>query len=240
VSTDRYDQFWAAYLGVPPAELTSPGLSIAPHAGLKGYNGVWFFRRDRRMVVSAPPEWVPVLRVRIESMYDASLGPGFFKDLFGEYAERTIGPAFQGYLATPAVPPERGAQVHPIAARDADVADAFRRSCGRDAWEYSGLHEATDYLCGVSEGGQVVAMAAYRAWTKEAGDVCVLTAEHSRGKGLGTAAAWSVVDRALEGGKLLLYQTLESNHGAMRIAERLGFEPYATHIAVRLRSAKPN
>ena len=160
VSTARYDKFWAAYLGVAPAELSSPGTSIAAHAGLKGYSGVWFFRRDGRTVISAPPDWVPVLRVRLQSIGDTSLSPAFFNHLFGEYAERTIGPAFQGYLGRPAASPERAAQVYPIDAADAETMEAFRRKCGRDAWEYSGLNEATDYVCGVKEGERVVSLVA--------------------------------------------------------------------------------
>ena len=239
VSTDRYDTFWATYLGVTSAELSSPGTSIAPHAGLKGYSGVWFFRRGGRTVVSAPAAWVPVLRARIQSVPDTSPTPALFEHLFGESAERVIGPAFQGYLTMPAARPEIAAQAHSMDAADADV-DVFRRECGGDAWEYAGLDEATDYFCGVKEGRRIVSLAAYRAWTKEAGDLCVLTDVSSRGKGLGTVAARAVVRRALEGDKLLLYQTLESNLGALRIAERLGFEAYATHVAVRLRSTKPN
>ena len=49
----------------------------------------------------------------------------------------------------------------------------------------------------------------------------------------------TVVQRALHAGKLLLYQTLEANSGAVRIALRLGYEQYARHLAVRLRNESP-
>ena len=39
--TERYDRFWAEYLGITPAELNQPGPSIAAHVGLEGYRGVW-------------------------------------------------------------------------------------------------------------------------------------------------------------------------------------------------------
>lgn len=41
-------------------------------------------------------------------------------------------------------------------------------------------------------------------------------------------------------GKLLLYQTLESNEPAVRIALSLGCERYATHLAVRLKRDAPD
>jgi hypothetical protein len=49
----------------------------------------------------------------------------------------------------------------------------------------------------------------------------------------------AVVDQALRMGKLLLYQTLEANHGAVRIALRLGYQQYARHVAVRLTKDAP-
>jgi hypothetical protein len=39
---------------------------------------------------------------------------------------------------------------------------------------------------------------------------------------------------ALGRGELVLYQTLLTNRGALGIARRLGFEPYATLVALRL------
>jgi len=45
-----------------------------------------------------------------------------------------------------------------------------------------------------------------------------------------------VVERALNKGKLLLYQTLEGNIGAVRIARRLGYEQYGRHVEVHLRN----
>jgi hypothetical protein len=48
-----------------------------------------------------------------------------------------------------------------------------------------------------------------------------------------------VVQRALNEGKLLLYQTLEANSGAVHIARKLGYEQYARHVAVRLRNDRP-
>jgi hypothetical protein len=45
----------------------------------------------------------------------------------------------------------------------------------------------------------------------------------------------AVVERALAEGKTLLYQTLESNLGAVGAARRVGYEQYATHLAVRLK-----
>ena len=44
-----------------------------------------------------------------------------------------------------------------------------------------------------------------------------------------------VTRMVLDPGLMAQYRTLESNTHSMQIARRLGFEPYATSLAVRLR-----
>ncbi len=236
MATERYDKFWAHYLGTTPAELNTPGTSIAAHVGLKGYNGIWFFRRNNRTIVSAPLDWVPLLRDRVRSIDGSPLDASLFDEVLGEHVERIVGPAFQGYLATCPSCPNETIRVHAVRPNDGSTVESFRARCGESEWDYSGLREATNYLSAVKDGDRVVCLAGYRAWTKDAGDVCVLTEDSYRGKGFATAAAWSVVNRAVQEARLLLYQTLVSNVVAIRIAERIGYGLYATHIAVSLRS----
>jgi predicted GNAT family acetyltransferase len=90
------------------------------------------------------------------------------------------------------------------------------------------------------DGERVTAMAGYRPWSDRAGDPCVLTHPKFRGRGCGTAVVSAVVAAALEEGKLLLYQTLEANRGAVKIAVRLGYRQYARHVAVRLKRESPS
>jgi predicted GNAT family acetyltransferase len=92
---------------------------------------------------------------------------------------------------------------------------------------------------GYFQGSILLAVAGYRAWTDVAGDPCILTHTDFHGRGYGTAVASAVVQRALNEGKLLLYQTLEANLGAVHIARKLGYEQYARHVAVRLRNDRP-
>jgi hypothetical protein len=60
-----------------------------------------------------------------------------------------------------------------------------------------------------------------------------------RARGLGTVVVSEVIRLALLENnllenKVLLYQTLESNIGAVRLAQKLGYRQYASHLAVRL------
>jgi hypothetical protein len=60
-----------------------------------------------------------------------------------------------------------------------------------------------------------------------------------QGTAPGTTSLSPVVAAALKEGKLLLYQTLEANRGAVQIALNLGYEQYARHVAVRLKREAP-
>jgi GNAT superfamily N-acetyltransferase len=233
-TTERYDRFWADYFGIAPSDWNRPGISVQGHVGLKGYQGVWFFRRLDRTVVSAPDAWLPRINSHLADMPGANLmEESFIQGLFAGAMERIIGPVFQGFLSPAQFRPVHTCEVQSVNEQDTELVKAFRGECGQD-WDYSGLEEANQYLTAAFEGSRIVSMAGYRAWEAEAGDPCVLTHPSHRGRGYAAAVTSAVVERALEHGKMLLYQTLEANAGAIHVARRLGYEQYARHFAVRL------
>jgi RimJ/RimL family protein N-acetyltransferase len=240
--TERYDQFWAEYLGITPAEFNQPGLSIAAHVGLQGYRGIWSFRRRDRTVISAPSGWIPHLQSRLpeigqEHLMDESV----LREVFGDDFDRVVGPAYQGYLLPGLFRPSIAPHVRFLGPEDIALVEAFRVECGPDAWEYAGFEEATSYLAAIREGDRIVSLAGYnRVWRDEAGGPCILTHQAYRGRGLATATTSAVVARALQEGKILLYQTLEANTASVRVARRLGYEQYARHLAVRLKAEMPS
>ena len=240
--TERYDRFWAAYLGITAAELNLPGLSIAAHVGLDGYRGVWCFRRRDRTVVSAPPGWIPYLRNRLPEVgQERLMDESVLRDVFGSDFDRLVGPAYQGCLLPERFRPHASAQVRFLGPDDTAVVEAFRVECGEDAWEYAGFGTATVYSAAIHEGNRIVSLAGYnRVWRDEAGGPCILTHRAYRGRGWATATTSAVVGRALEEGRLLLYQTLEANTAAVQIAQRLGYDQYARHVAVRLKADTPS
>src|SRR5262245_63994376 len=65
----RDDKFWADFLGVDPTDWSTIGVSVQPHVGLRGYRGLWCFRRNRRIVVSAPAQWVDRKSTRLNSSH---------------------------------------------------------------------------------------------------------------------------------------------------------------------------
>lgn len=234
------DRFWAEFLGVDSEAWTTPGVSYRPHVGLLGFRGLWCFRRNDHVVVSAPMSWIPRLQELLSAWEpDRFMDQASLAHALGANFERSIGPAFQGHLplerlkSAPAVPGIRKLQL-----KDERAVNLLRAACAPD-WEISGLDAAGSWRHAYFERGTITAMAGYRARSDQAGDPCILTHPDFRGQQRGTAVTRAVVREALAHGKVLLYQTLESNSAAVRIALALGYERYATHIAVRLKNDSP-
>jgi len=233
----RDDQFWAGFLGVDPADWASPGVSLRPHVGLRGYRGFWCFRRNRRTVVSAPASWVARLGDIVAGRGgDELMLPSFWERALPGDFERAIGPAFQGCLQPARFAHEANPAVRAVGDADGPALEEFRAACGPD-WNMP--DEATHWRHAWFEGGAVTALAGYRAWSENTGDPCVITRPDARSGGRGAAVVSAVVAEALADGKLLLYQTLEANEPAVRIAVSLGYERYANHLAVRLSRDSP-
>ena len=236
----RDDEFWAGFLGIDPSDWATSGVSVHEHVGLRGFRGFWCFRRNQRMVVSAPAAWVPRLTeiVRTEGASQGVMLQSFWLRALADDFEQTIGPAFQGRLESANFKPAPNQAVRPVDEdSDGSALHEFRMRCGP---EWNMPDKATFWRHAYFDEGRIVALAGYRNWSDHAGDPCVITQPDARGRGRGTAVTSAVVAQALAHGKLLLYQTLESNEPAMRIALSLGYERYANHLAVRLKRDAPH
>jgi GNAT superfamily N-acetyltransferase len=238
----HYDQFWIDYLGVKPSEWDVPGVSVNAHVGLGGYRGVWFFIRRKRLVISAPQGWVPHLRrsIAVVELDTTNIKKTKFHALFGASFDRCIGPVFQGSLVAECFSPFESANVRELTPHDSGAVDTFRAECMADELSVSGIDKTTLYRTAFFNYGRIVALSGYRPWSDTVGDPCVLTHPEYRTQGCGAAVVSMTVKLALNEGKVPLYQTLESNVGAVKIARRLGYERYAQHFAVRLNTDAPS
>jgi GNAT superfamily N-acetyltransferase len=240
--TGQYDQFWAQYLGIKPSEWNVPGVSVNAHVGLAGYRGVWFFRRRERLAVSAPDGWLSRINQYISNLtsYERAAEETCLRELFGSDFDRRIGPAFQGALAPSRFLAVRSPHARRLTDRDAHAVEAFRADCSESDLSVSGIEKAPLYQTAIFDRGQIAALSGYRPWNGNVGDPCVLTHPVHRGHGYGAAVMSMTIDLALADGKLLLCQTLESNIPAVQLAQRLGYERYAQHVAVRLKAHAPS
>jgi hypothetical protein len=234
----RDDGFWADFLGVRSSDWETPGVTVRPHVGLRGYRGFWCFRRKQRTVVSAPASWLPRLaEIATGCAVDELMQPTFWARSLAQDFERAIGPAFQGCLGSLKLAHRPNRLVRALEDADAPAVEELRAACGAD-WEMPEDAKYWRHAC--FEGGIITAMAGYRAWSDHAGDPCVITRPNARGGGRGAAVTSAVVAEALANGKLLLYQTLEANEASVRLAVSLGYERYANHLAIRLNRDSPD
>jgi predicted GNAT family acetyltransferase len=112
--------------------------------------------------------------------------------------------------------------------------EALRSACTIEEWEHSALSKGSDVRYGYFEGEQLTAAGISDIWSEHVVGPGVLSHPAARGRGHGTAVASAIVTQALQAGNLVMYQTLLDNAPAVAVAQRLGFQHYATHLAVRL------
>jgi GNAT superfamily N-acetyltransferase len=206
--------------------------------GLRGYRGLWCFRRGGRVVVSAPPAWVG----RLEELWagwdrERLLDPAAVAASLGEDCDRCIGPAFQGSIDPAGFRERTSPEVRAVLASDRPGIERLRDRCGDEAW--GGLNDVGTLAYVHPHGTEIAAMAGLRERSDGVGDPCVVTDPRFRGEGRGRAVVSAVTRDALASGYLVLYQTLESNRAAVRLAMSLGFARYGNHLAVRLNHDTP-
>ncbi len=228
--------FWAGFFGTPIEALDEAGAQVVAHAGLGDYPGVWFFVRGAACIVSAPARWEePIREALSERTFDALLSEEGLATLFGEALAGTVGPAFHGELDPARFRPHAAREVRPIEASDAQAVRGLQAACEGRAWEDGSVALDVPGAFGCFEDDALLAAASVTDWDPETVGPNVVTHPDRRRTGCGKAVVSAVVSRALEAGKVLTYQTLMENQSSLGIARSLGFEQYASHVAVRLR-----
>lgn len=225
--------YWAAHLGCAPEELFAEPVRVLTHGGeLTDYVGAFaLFRRDA-VVVSFPPDRADELRA-LWFAESQGCSPSGFAAAFSSVSAVVIGPAYIGYAAAVASP---GLPARALNHDDEVALHSLEQACDPIEWEHGGSsieHRAS----GVFIDGQLVAMAGYEVWGGTIAHISIVTHPSFRGRGCGRSAVAHLAQRAMRIGLLPQYRTLASNRASIRIAESLGFRPYATSMAVRL---KPN
>lgn len=224
------DRYWEAHLGDPPGGIYQERFRIITHGGeMVGYAGAFALFREGRSTVSVPPGREEEIGGLLSS---DECSPLTLALALVPMASAIIGPTFVGYAEEVAPP------VHParqIGDEDSPAVEALRIECDRTEWEHGG--SAIRNPCsGVFSEGQLVALAGYEVWGGTIAPISVITHPDFRGQGWGRSVAAHVVERALDAGLLPQYRTLEGNRPSMRIAESLGFQAYATTMAVKFRT----
>jgi RimJ/RimL family protein N-acetyltransferase len=88
-------------------------------------------------------------------------------------------------------------------------------------------------MAGVFKGHKLAALASYQIWGEQIAHIAIVTHPAFRGQGYATAAVSSLTQTVLGRTLVPQYRTLEGNAPSIAVARRLGFEHYATSLAIR-------
>ena len=235
MTAQRVDATWAAFFGLSLPAFLLPGIQVVAHHELADYHGVWLFRHHASLCISVPPGLVERIRAVVGGYTVESLfGEANIRALFGPRIEQIIGPAYQGYIERPYF---RSAARPGVRALDAPDRAALRQladACEVGAWEHAGIAVNEPHVFGCFVDGHLAAAARYRPAWGETAHIGVVTHPAYRRRHYGSAVVSTATAQALEAGFIVLYQTLLENAPSVALATGLGYQAYASHLAVRL------
>jgi GNAT superfamily N-acetyltransferase len=203
-----------------------------PHGLLGDYAGWYVAWRDVGAHVSAPSSADADDVASLSREAPLSLQAVEFWHAFAQQRGLTvIGPGVHRYLDEDPGPIDGVERVDPHALL------ALRDLVVDDDWDESGFEDA------ITEPG-VVAFATAgggAVLTELAGaprNIGLLVADDARGAGLGTTLGRAAASYAVSRHGYARWRSRDTNVPSCRAAERLGFEPYATQLAVRSESSR--
>jgi GNAT superfamily N-acetyltransferase len=227
------DRYWAGHLNCTVGELFSRPFHVVTHGEeLQGYCGALALFREGTATVSLPPDRAEELRGLLAGLENGCT-PRKFAAALSPVATRVLGPAYVGYSTDIHGTDELARS---LSDEDAKAEENLREACGEEEWDHGG--SSLDLPCsGVFCDGQLATLAGYEMWGGTIAHLCIVTHPAYRGRGFGKNAVAHLARRALAAGLLPQYRTLEANTPSICIAEALGFQRYATSMAVRLAAA---
>jgi len=234
------EAFWCDLFGVARGQLWTQVTVAHPHGRLGDFEGWYVAWREQGVHVSAPSAAAAgdVASLRETSPVELQR-PEFWHAFATQRSMRVIGPALHYYLDVDPGVPDDVEQVDPVRLT------LLRGAASPEDWEESGIPEALD------EGGEALAVwgatgEAARPWvpallggavlTETAGarrDIGVLVAQDARGRGVGLRLGRSAASYAVSWHGWARWTCRVANEPSLRTAARLGFEPYATQLALR-------
>ncbi|MEO5916484.1 MAG: GNAT family N-acetyltransferase [Luteolibacter sp.] len=224
------DAYWASHFGCVADELFSGSFHLITHGGeLIDYCGVFAIFRGGKVTVSIPPDQAESLRGILSDLTN-DCSPDSLASALEPVATRVIGPAYIGYASAVSGPSH---PVRSLSSNDVTALMALEQSCDTTEWEHGGS-PVENPCSGVFSGEKLVAVAGYEIWGGSIAHISIITHPDFRNQGFGRSAVAHLAVKVIQAGLLPQYRTLESNRSSIRIAESLGFQHYATSMAVRI------
>ncbi len=224
------EQWWRDVFDVRGA-LWSNVTVLHPHGLLGDYEGWYVAWRDGGVHISAPSAAAADDVASLAREAPLSLQAVEFWHAFAKQRGLiVIGPGVHRYLDDD---PGASDEVERV---DPGALFALRDLVDADDWEESGFEDAlaeSDTVAFGTAGGCAVL-------TELAGaprNIGLLVAKEARGGGLGTMLGRAAASYAVARHGYARWRCRDSNLPSVRAAQRLGFEPYATQLAIRRESS---
>jgi len=227
---DAVEAWWRELFDVGD-QLWSSVTVLHPHGHLGDYEGWYVAWRGTGVHISAPSSAVPDEVASLAGSAASDLvSPEFWQSFAHQRGLGVIGPSTHYYLDVDPGPAPSVREVAPAELRalggQVDVADWWE--CGFD----ESLDEPDAVAFATAGGGAVL-----RELAGAPRNVTLLVVPEARGRGVGTELGRAAASYAVRHHGYARWRSATTNIASVRTAERLGFEPYATQLAVRAPSA---
>jgi hypothetical protein len=153
--------YWAAFFGVEPAILESPGIWVVPHRMLDGYNGAWLFQHGNTLIVSVPAGDVATTKSASESVLDhlRTPVPHDATALFGTRVERVVGPAYQAYVTSSDFRSVSRPDVRRLTYLELPALERFAAALSAEEWEHASIDAGDEHIFVAMRGAEIIAAA---------------------------------------------------------------------------------
>ena len=231
------DGWWTSVFGCDETGLFPRHATIYPRPAGDAFHGVYAMAFGAAApVATVDPPLLATAKTPLRFALSAGLAAdaSIWAAIFEDEVEAVVGPAAVRCADRGTFRPITAeGSVRTLAPEDEPAVARLRAASPPVEWEHGGS-EIVHPQAGAFAGDELVALAGYETWGNRIAHISVITHPAHRGRGLGTAVVSHVAVLALDRRLVPQYRTLEANAPSIAIAERLGFEPYARSLAVRL------
>jgi GNAT superfamily N-acetyltransferase len=233
VTAQRIDATWAAFFGLSLPAFLRPGIQVVAHCELAEYRGVWLFRRHSSLCISVPSGLVEGIRAVVGGYREPLWRSQHPRSLWAsDRANHWAG--ISGLRRAAVFSICRSSRSPALRAPDQVSLRQLADACEVEAWEHAGITVDEPHVFGCFVDDHLVAAARYRPAWGETAHIGVVTHPAYRRRHYGSAVVSTATAQALAAGYIVLYQTLLANAPSVALATGLGYQAYASHLAVRL------
>jgi GNAT superfamily N-acetyltransferase len=159
----------------------------------------------------------------------------WLQQLFGQHAEKIIGPAEVNYADSSTFKYTANVRGRKLTDDDSQAYASLAASLAATDVEQSGFSSDHFPAFGVFSNGVLCAAASYSVWEPSIAHIRVATRPDYRRRGFASAAVQTLAEEALSRGLILQWRAVSANRNSLAMAERLGFRHYCSTFYVRLR-----